>query len=342
MTRLRPLPKAKATKVRLGRPLASLAKGGLLVTPAFNRYMRSNGGELTVSPANAAKVLEMLSVPPRDRSGSFSPSARGNCLRAQALAFLGAPQGQLSIEQMNLFMDGRFRHLRWQLVGLEAGFLDEVEVSVPMPAWMAKGSVDGRNVAGRWGFELKGTSMDLAHLGTAFQHVTAALDEGRVPDIGKGRSHVKLMWKHYHQIAGYILQMRANDMDVDKFALVYENKQTQRWAEFVVEPNEWMLQLVEDELKTLGKAMRIKKLPQIREECRPTTDKTCPYAAICHNPYPHLPERWKNYLEQEVRLVAKPKVRPANRPKGQAPQAQQRRIKTRRKSAVLEARHWPF
>lgn len=316
--RMKKGPATGPTTVRIGRPLAAMAKGGLLVTPEVRRYFRENDGELTISSATAAIVTDLLCTPPRDRSGSFSPSARGNCPRAQSLGFLGAPQAPLSAETYNLFSDGRMRHLRWQMLGLEAGFLTDVEVSVPMPALQGKGSVDGVNTKQRFAFELKGTSMPLGILVGAFQHVQQALQDHEVPrrlvpTNGKGAKgvwHIGLVWKHVHQLYSYMVQLRANNIDVDRFSLVYEHKESQNWEEFVLHPNAWMEDRCQAELEGLDTAMKRRKLPQILSECRVTPEQKCPYAPICHNPYPHLPQQWQEFMSQEVRLVVNRKRSP--------------------------------
>lgn len=291
--------------MRLGQVLQPYAKDGLLVTPRVNKFLKEHG-ELTLSPDVAQTILELLSVPPRDRSGSFSPSARGNCLRAQALGFLGAPQAPLAPSTLNLFLDGRFRHLRWQALLLQAEVLDVVEIPVPMPAWLAKGSVDGGNIKERWGFELKGTRMNLAHINSAYQVIYNALDRHIEPVVtAKGQYHIKMMWKHVHQIYSYRNQLAANGYEFDRFSLVYENKETQEWREFVLEPNEWMEDKVTTELKDLHAHVGERRLPKIKDECRPEPDSNCPYNRICHDPYKHLPDKWQVFMNQEVRLVVK-------------------------------------
>jgi hypothetical protein len=298
--------------LRIGRPLAAMAKGGLLVTPHVRQYFREFNGEITLTAPVAELLVSLLTTPPRERSGSFSPSARGNCPRAQALGFLGAPQTALSAETYNLFADGRFRHLRWQAVGLASGFLDEIEVSVPMPALNALGAVDGVNTTEGFGFELKGTSMPLGIMVTAFQSVQQALDDHVVPVRirasggrgSKGNWHIGTMWKHVQQVYSYMGQLQANGYAIDRFALVYEHKETQHWEEFVLHANPWMEDRCKAELELLDRTVKLRKLPMILDECRVTPEAKCPYAAICHDPYSHLPEKWQDYMNKDVRRVA--------------------------------------
>lgn len=301
--------------LRLGRSMASYAREGLIVTPAVQRWMLETGGELTISPEHAARILSLLTEAPRDRSGSFSPSARGNCLRAQALGFLGAPQTPLEPAVVNLFMDGRFRHLKWQALGLEVGFLDEVEVNVKMPAWMAQGSIDGTGPD--YGFELKGTRMALPIIESAYQLVMQALDIHKEPATNKGNYHVKMMWKHIHQIHGYLHQLQETGQGhIKKFVLLYEHKETQEWVEFVIDENEWMKEKVTKELETLNRSVKMRSLPQVLDDCRPEPVKSCPYHLICHDPYDHLPEKWQEFMSTPVRLtVTKPRPVPVAEPK---------------------------
>ena len=82
--------------------------------------------------------------------GRIRSSATGTCLRAQAFSMLGIPKdpdkAQPDWQSRMLFDAGHFLHYYWQVSGLSAGWLDDIEVPCTMPITDTvsfSGSIDG-------------------------------------------------------------------------------------------------------------------------------------------------------------------------------------------------------
>jgi hypothetical protein len=154
----------------------------------------------------------------------------------------------------NLFNDGNWRHLRWQMMGLAAGVLTHVEVPVEVPKYRLKTSIDGVNVDEKFIFELKGQSQ-----------YTSTLDPG-IPE------------RHILQIHTMFL---ATGYDVCVY--VREDKRTQDWKETIVRKDPIILRKVKKELTALNEHVEERSLPEPLPECwqKEGPYKTCPYAAEC-------------------------------------------------------------
>jgi hypothetical protein len=214
------------------------------------------------------RISEQLGTKQRDRTNSFSASSAGQCLRRQELQFLGIPPefGMTPNAQLlNVFNDGRWRHLRWQANLLAAGILDRIEVPVPWTRMRAKGSIDGAGwtpsdqprVAWRnkeFGWELKGMN-EWVYLRTA------------------GRNRKKE--EHLKQIHRYMLQG-----GFDLWVLLCEDKNSNDWKEWVIEPDDILMAEVEQELREMNRAIDRKKLHPMLTSCSKRMGPTwegCPY-----------------------------------------------------------------
>lgn len=212
-------------------------------------------------------IAEQLSKPPRDRSGSFSSSSSGKCERLQVFNYIG--QGADDLPQSNdprlqqIFYDGSFRHLRWQAVLLQAKIIDRIEVPLSWKKMRSEGSMDGLGVVHdehprpdwrglEFGFELKGMN-----------------SWGYKSQIEKG-----IREDHLDQVHRYFLSS-----GLELFVIIYENKDTQEWTEWVITPNGLIIQGQNEELKRLNKWVDTQKLPPMLDECKKQTGKTfndCP------------------------------------------------------------------
>ena len=81
----------------------------LLLTPRINEYIMENAGSLYTKEA-MERVWQELTKPGRKRSGSFSASSAGQCLRRQELAFLGKPQAPIYPALIEVFESGKWYH----------------------------------------------------------------------------------------------------------------------------------------------------------------------------------------------------------------------------------------
>ncbi len=132
-----------------------------VITPELELFLAS--WDETYSQEAVNRISELISIPPRIRSGSFSASSAGKCMRRQELTFLGAPTyAEIDSQLRLIFLNGTWTHLRWQALLLTAGILDAAEVTQRKPSLNARCALDGTGVvkSGRYkgrdfGFELK-------------------------------------------------------------------------------------------------------------------------------------------------------------------------------------------
>lgn len=241
----------------------------LVITPVIDRWLVQHPEGITCPPEMMPLVERLLSSPNSDRSARFGASGRGSCLRKQVFDFIGMPPllTHDSVLQ-NLFNDGTWRHIRWQLMGLLAGvfandawdvpagkFGDPMEAPVEvvhtLPEYHTKVSCDGENSIEGYGFELKGHGW--------YGNVVA----NGVPP------------KHLFQVHTYFIAT-----GYDRFIYVAEDKRSNDWKEIVVRPDKAILQQTKDELNALSDAVEDQQLPAILTACRGEKGedyKGCPY-----------------------------------------------------------------
>jgi hypothetical protein len=234
----------------------------ILMSPKIATWLDKNGGEFVLTPKNAALMQKVLVTPGRNRSGSFSSSAAGSCLRRQMFQFIGVPQRATSDSVLKLmFIDGRVKHLVWQMICLEAGALTAIEVPITLPEYNLHGSVDGMYIKGNghqdpYGHELKTTQ--------AFEYFVKN---------GPSLAHIK-------QIHAYMLARP----DLAQFALIYWDVRSREWHETVIERDPVMIKLIKTDLARLNNGLASTNLPPILKECingKGPTYTQCPYAHVC-------------------------------------------------------------
>lgn len=252
--------------------MAAVQDHNTILTRPYRQHLMSHQDE-PYPPDIAEWIRQELVKPGRDRSGSFSGSSATQCLRRQELQFLGMPQsGVTDPDLQNIFDDGTWRHLRWQARLLWAGLLqgDDVHdsgVEVPM-SWRKRrlrGSADGMGFVPdnhpvphwrgkKFGFELKGVNPFL------------------YAKIVKGDQEIKD--EHRAQVHNYFLMY-----DFDLFIVLYENKGTQQFFEWVIEPDERELEARKSELTVLNKAVDDRVLHPMLPECKARKEKfeQCPF-----------------------------------------------------------------
>lgn len=244
-----------------------ITQQNLIVTPPLTEWMIKHGDD-AFNEQVGDKIKELLTTKPRYRGKSFSSSSAGKCQRAQVYGYLDAPQDSPSQQLMNIYIDGKWRHLRWQAMLLAAGVLTEVEYPLPWPGMRSVGTMDGLGVVSdthpvytwrgkEFGWELKGVS--------TFMYGTLAKS-------GPLESHL-------NQVARYFLSS-----GLELFSIVYEDKTTQAIHEWVVEANtddmKKRIARSRVELEELNQAIDNKVLPERLPECaslRGDTFKACNY-----------------------------------------------------------------
>jgi hypothetical protein len=236
-----------------------------IVTPRIVDYL-STRSDVELTEDMESELLRLMTDDSNSkRDGRFGASSRGTCMRAQLWSYLGMPQtGDVDYVLNNIFMDGKWRHARWQLMGLAAGVFTDVEVSYTEPKYKLGTSIDAINRDEGWLFELKGAHMI----------------PKEVPE------------KHLLQIHTYFLVT-----GYDRCSYVVECKRTQEFREWVVSRDDAMMTQVREELETLNGYTDDRKLPPILPECEAKEGayKRCPYrgASCCvsQTSYP-VKARW--------------------------------------------------
>ncbi len=235
-----------------------IAKRNSKITPKLHAWLHNHPDGIKIATEEVAtKVLDILKPSSGDRSGVFHPSELYNCQRHQIFNFFGAPVKYQSYNPtlQNLFNDGHFRHLRWQIMLLNAGILTDVEVGVFMPEYRLGGSMDGVNDKDGWMFELKGTSQ--------YQQV---IRKGAMP-------------QHVKQVNAYLMAS-----GLEQALIVYECKSSQQWVEMEVQKDPKVVDELEEILQSLNQALETGVMPEVLDDCKNKTGPkfaACPHSEAC-------------------------------------------------------------
>lgn len=213
---------------------AKIARGDYWVIPRYLDSVR------TMSYTDQLGALTtILTRPPRVRVNTFSASSAGRCMRERQLAYLGAKRLEPDGAGQNIFANGDWVHLRWQVAGLTGGWLAAAEVPVYKKEYQLTGTMDGLLVTGE-GLELKSIN------DRGFSQVGSY---GPKPE-------------HREQVHSYMLAA-----DLDRFRIVYENKNTNEPREFVVERDPVLMDKVKADLDMLNQAQADQRLLPMLPEC---------------------------------------------------------------------------
>lgn len=221
-----------------------------IVTRPVQEWLIKNGDQ--AYPAWVAdKIRSLLIAQPRIRMATFSASSAGKCERAQLLAFLGARGGVTDAQLQNIFNDGKWRHLRWQAMLLTMGVLVDIEYPLLWLRYKGVGTMDGLGIVPEdhpnvhwrgeeFGFELKGVS--------TFQF-------SKYKQAGPKEDHLNQVHR-YFAMSGLKL-----------FVILYEDKTTQAFTEWVVTPDPVRLREQTEELERLWGHAESRRLPPMLDGC---------------------------------------------------------------------------
>ena len=234
------------------------------ITPRLRKHLSDQGDNSSLVSLKDQKLLYSLAKKRQqrvagqsDRSGAWHPSQLHDCQRAQVFGYIGVPgrDNRHSPELINLFNDGTWRHIRWQITLLNAKLVTSVEVPVWVPEWNLTGHIDAVNDPEGFALELKGSS----------QFVQIKLYG--VP------SH------HMRQMHGYFV----GRPDLEAFVYLVEDKSTNDWEEIVIYPDKSVIKQTERILSELNTAIADEVLPPLLEECEYGEGawKQCQYAYQC-------------------------------------------------------------
>lgn len=244
----------------LTRQLKDMQRG-LLVSPLHEKYLsQEQAGNVLLPHPIAEWVREQLTTPQRDRRLTWSASGLGSCERQRVLGWLstGDTPQRFTSDTNAIFVHGTWTHLKWQAMGLHAGWLQQVEVSCSIPEMGLTGTIDGILHTGD-GWELKSINS------RGFRFVSS---DGPIE-------------KHLRQIHAYMIAT-----GIKRWSLIYEEKDTQQWREYVIPYDEGMAQEVTDELARLNGALANKELPPVLPDCKKkqgSTFRQCPFADVCND-----------------------------------------------------------
>lgn len=200
------------------------------------------------------------------RAGRFGASSRGMCHRRQMFSFLGMPQLRImDPETQNLFNDGKWRHLRWQMMLVQSGAATHAEWPAVFPKYRMKCSMDAVNTNEQFLFELKGD-----------RYIARILGEG-IPEA------------HLKQMHTMMLATGWND-----FVYIMEDKGTQQWREFAVRKDPTIMREVREELEILNDHVERRVVPDILPACASGEGpyRTCPYARQCLDRHKAVGNQW--------------------------------------------------
>lgn len=238
--------------------LRTQRRGDLLVTPAVELWLVGHPEGIVLDDYLSDLLRKLTTAQPRNRDGLWAASAAATCERAQMFTYLDVPQTmRLDPRLQNIFNDGTWRHLRWQMMMMKMGLLDSVEVPVYSHDLHMRGTLDGigNDDDGEWGFELKGVFS------------LSAVQSGPYES-------------HLYQIHSYFLARPS----ITRFSLVYEDKRTQLTKEFIITRDLTLMKAVKDVFKRLNDFLDRKELPDVQNVCEKGTGKTfndCSYKTIC-------------------------------------------------------------
>ena len=242
--------------MKLGKLLAAI-KQELPVTPRHEKWLAANPNASYSAAAKEFLAAE-IGKPGRDRSRAFSASGAHTCHRRRMFSFLGLPESeQLASRTIQIFHNGTYMHLRWQMAGITAGWLATPEAFFVNAPLRLKGSLDGILDTGE-GLELKSINSN------GFNYVMSA---------GKPKK------AHIGQVASYFVMT-----DLEKFSIIYENKDTQDYREFVVTRKDAPVDEALTELEKLNTHVEYRELPEIKDLCwagQGTEYLQCPFREIC-------------------------------------------------------------
>jgi hypothetical protein len=187
----------------------------------------------------------------------FRSSGIGSCSRRRIFSAIGMRElPQQDGKLANIFHTGNFLHLKWQMAGLTEGWLKEAEVVKDNPNVQFGGTLDG-----------------ILHDGSGFEFKS-------INSNGAGWVRDKPKDIHLRQVHGYMYL----EPSIEKFSVVYENKDTGDWRELRVERDDKLIRQIDREVGELNEAWDNRKLPPVLPDCMQqtgTTYRQCPFRDRC-------------------------------------------------------------
>jgi hypothetical protein len=212
-----------------------------------------------------------------DRAGRVSPSAVGDgCERLLLFAFAQAPQSPFPKANKEKMSAGEFHHLRWQMEGLTAGYMNAGELWIHSEALRCGGSADARLIDGSL-FELKSTA---GHLFKCAREMLKPPEERNTKRYTAWDYFQGLHNKHLKQIETYHLvdEVGASERGEQRLlsdwaSLVYQNAgEPGEMVEFRLHTSPERRREIHRVLESLHDWIDIDDLPDMLEGCRRIVD----------------------------------------------------------------------
>lgn len=242
------------------KDLIKASKTDLPITVRHERWLTENSNatynDAAIEFANRALAKEVGGG--RKRGATFRASGLGFCERQRVFKFMRQPErNTIDSHLANIFHTGQFIHLKWQMAGLTEGWLAEAEVPADDKELNFGATLDGILFDGS-GFEAKSINE---------RGYRIVMDSGPKLD-------------HIRQVHGYMMLRE----DIERFSILYENKNTGDWKEFRVERDQSIIDSVRAEIKRLNNYVTTKNLPVIQPKCLEQTGleyRNCAFRDNC-------------------------------------------------------------
>ena len=194
----------------------------------------------------------------RSRTTKFRASSINNCSRQQVLKAIGFPSEQkFSSDTKNIFATGNFYHLKWQMMGLTAGWLSKAEVPLENDTYDFGGTADG-----------------IVYEGSLLE-IKSANDRSfsRIHDTSMIPYGYKLQAHAYMYLSGAL-----------RTSFIFENKNNSEWVEHVLPATDNYTEIVIGILDELSEAIATQTLPPVLDDClvkKGRQYQQCPYKNKC-------------------------------------------------------------
>lgn len=213
---------------------------GLVVSERHENWLKSNA-----NPTYSERALKHCETElrkqasPRIRRSTVSASSLGSCRRRQIFTFLGWSELPPTPKLATIFQNGTMMHIRWQMAGLTEGWLAEAEVPV------------GKNA-----MSLSGTQDGIAHEGSVVEFKSINSNGFR------GVNTFGVKDEHRFQVGTYMATTGNT-----KAVVIYEDKDTQEFKEFVVELDDQLAWDIQEITDLIWGLINDKNLPEPLGDC---------------------------------------------------------------------------
>lgn len=233
------------------------AQAELVVSPRHDVWLVNNPNpQYSTEALKFAQEQLYWQGHPRNRKGTVSASSLGSCRRRQQFTFLGLPEAKPAPRTAQIFQNGTMMHIRWQMAGLTEGWLAQAEVPVGKNDLNLSGTIDG-----------------IADDDTIVEFKSINTDGYRGVNTF-GPKH-----EHKTQVATYMLTTGR-----EKAVIIYEDKNTQDYTEFVVPMDQELEFEVKASASQTWGLIKQENLAEPLPKCEEQTGvqySTCPFRERC-------------------------------------------------------------